>query len=196
MRGRGPGVWITGPSRSGTSLVAGLFAAHHVFFGRTIGGDAFNLKGYFEHPEIIRRIESRTSVDLSRWPLAWWETLEREGHIGGTHWGVKRGPRSWPLIKRLGPRLIVRCRRPRRQQIESRLRRWGNRDIDHRAAMEQAEADLDRILKNIGVPVVSVHTDKLILGNYRRIRKAFRLFGVSFNQKTAAQWIDPKLWHR
>lgn len=193
MSSHGPGIWITGPSRSGTSLVAGLFAAHGVFFGNTTPPDKHNEKGYFEHPELIVR---QNNPEMDGWPDRWWEVLQEEGWTPGTFWGVKRGPRAWPLISELEPVLVVVCKRPLKQQIRSRHRRWPNRDGRHKKMAQETTAELRLVLKKVKAPVVTVATHRLVKGRKSGIQKAFDALGLEFSPEIAREWIDPTIWNR
>ena len=193
MRPPGPGVWVTGPSRSGTSMVAGLFAEHGVFFGRTVEGDEHNEHGYFEHPELVSRVESRIWAD---WPEAWWRTLEGEGFERGGYWGVKRGRDAWPWIRELGPELIVVCRRPVDETVRSRRRRWPRKRAP-RGEVLLARKAFDKIGAQAGIcPMLTVNTERVVAGDYRRIATVFKRLGLRFDPAIAREWIDPGIWNR
>jgi len=186
---RAPGVWITGPSRTGTSLTAGLFAAHGVFFGNTGDGDRFNARGYFEHPYLVSKVEGRC---YRNWPSGWWAMLKMEGWNGSGIWGAKRGPQAWPWIKALQPSVIVVTRRPKDQIVASRDR-WGRGAQTLRATRQAAEL-LERVIKTAPCPVVPVNTDLLVKGDYSRILPAFEALSIPFSEQIAGEWIDPGLW--
>lgn len=190
----GRGVWVTGPSRSGTSLVAGLLEAHGVFFGRCVRGDEHNPKGYFEHPELIRRIDMGT---LANWPDRWWEVMRSEGYQDGQPWGVKRGPQAWPWVRLMFPNLIVYCKRPKEQVLASRLRRWPEKKGRHgQMFRETRKRVMDVIEDEASCPVVTVQTDKLVQGDYSRFRLALKSLHVEFDAHAAREWIDPSIWCR
>jgi hypothetical protein len=172
-------------------MVAGLFAAHGVFFGRTVSGDEHNEKGYFEHPELTSRVE--TGI-MANWPDAWWQTLWSEGW-NGDPWGVKRGPHAWPWVRALFPDLIVVCKRPRKQVVRSRLRRWPKRN-DLQGSQNLARAEIERISREAACPVVTVYTDRVIAGDYGRIAETFETFGLKFSLEIADEWIDRTMWDR
>jgi hypothetical protein len=173
-------------------MIAGLFAEHGVFFGRTGEGDEHNEKGYFEHPEIVSRTEANI---MAGWPEAWWKTLEAEGYERGLWWGVKRGPRAWPWVQELGPELIIFCKRPMEQMVRSRLRRWPGRDRPAIHA-KQAKKEMDAIGREAGCPVVTIRTDRVIAGDYRQLNKAFERMGMWLDVSLADSWIDRDLWDR
>jgi len=193
MKSPGPGLWITGPSRSGTSMVAGLFARHGVFFGDTVPGDEHNPHGYYEHPELIRRIDMGT---LANWPERFWEVARKEGYEDGKPWALKRGPQAWPWIRLMFPRLIVVCKRPKEQVLASRLRRWPGKKGRHGEMWRQTRRSLAGVVEQAACPVITLHTDQIIEGNYQRLGEAFKAFGMAFDPAIAAAWIDPSIWRR
>jgi hypothetical protein len=185
------GLWITGPSRSGTSMTAGLFAAHGVFFGDCGNGDRFNPKGYWEHPELVSRVETKVRAG---WPYAFWATLRGEGWDGEGVWGVKRGPNAWPWVRELEPSVILMTHRPRREIQASRIR-WG-RAKNTGKALAKAEAALHRIEQAAECPVVHVQTDELVAGKYGSVLNVVSLLGLTFDPAVANEWVDPALWNR
>ena len=192
MKYPGPGVWVTGPSRSGTSMIAGLLAEHDVFFGRTVEGDEHNEKGYFEHPELTGRVESGS---WAGWPDAWWKTLKDEGYTNGLWWGIKRGPLAWPWIRELDPELIIVCRRPIAETVRSRRRIWPFK-LAPRGEVIRARKAFDEIAKEADCPVLTVNTERVVAGDYMRIAKIFRRLGLWFSTELADAWIDRSLWDR
>lgn len=187
------GVWVTGPSRSGTSLTAGLLAKHGVFWGEPSCRplpDQYNPRGYFEHTELSRRIKTD---DFTDWPEAWWRALEADGWNGKTPWGVKRGPRAWPWVRILEPSLVIVTQRPHGQVQASRARWTGRKNLHDMHVQVEL---LQKVLDEVACPVVRVNTHQLIRGRYRQIKKAFRQLGVSFDKRIAENWIDPTLWNR
>lgn len=186
-----PWVWITGQSRSGTSLTAGLLSVHGVWFGRCKFADWYNPLGYFEHLEIVRRVGAG---DMSRWPEAWPEVMAREDYTGGP-WAIKRGPRAWPWIRPLGPSAIVTTVRPVSQILASRRRIWPEKR-NQLQIMEGVQAKVDRAAAEAGVPVFRVQTDALVRRDYETVLPVFDLLGVPFSMETADKWVDPSIWNR
>jgi len=192
---RPPGVWVTGPSRSGTSLTAGLFAAHGVFWGRKsceaeMPADRHNQRGYYEHPEIVHRLKDR---DFSDWPEAWWAALRADGWDGESPWGFKRGPAAADWVRPLRPSIVVVTHRPARQVAESRRRWKGRASI---STMRKTERRIREALRTFFRPVYRVDTAELVRGDYSGIRPAFAALGVQFSEAIAEEWIDPSLWNR
>lgn len=186
------GVWIAGPSRTGTSMTAGLFAAHGVFFGNTRPDDKDNERGYFEHP-FLKSLRGKPLHPA--WPKAWWETLRREGWPPDAPWGVKGGPQLAPLVRAMNPTVVVMCVRPLDQVQRSRDRC----DWAKGSAEEVTKRDYDR-LERIALEypgsVFRVGTDSLARRDYRHVLPVFWTLGIPFNETAANEWIDPNLWGR
>ena len=193
MKPPGPGLWITGPSRSGTSMIAGLFARHGVFFGDTVPGDEHNPHGYYEHPELIRRIDMGT---LANWPQRFWEVARKEGYEDGKPWALKRGPQAWPWIRLMFPKIIIVCKRPKDQVLASRLRRWPGKKGRHGDMWRQTKRSLGKIIEESACPVITIRTDRIVGGKYGQLRRAFRAFGLELEEAKVREWVDPSIWCR
>jgi len=182
------GVVITGTGRSGTSMVAGLFAAHGVFFGRCKEADEFNPRGYFEH-----RALPLPRAKAPGWPGSWWRVLKRNGWDGEAPWGVKHMTTRWKWFRQLKPTVIVVTERPDADVLAS-LRRTGWR-LNPERIVRNYRRRLERIKREAKCPVVSVFTPALIQGDYTEIRRAFEVLGVAFDPAIADAWIDPGAWN-
>jgi hypothetical protein len=182
------GVVITGTGRSGTSLVAGLFAAHGVFFGNCKPADRHNPKGYFEH-----RATPLPKAKGTGWPGVWWKTLRREGWDGKVPWGIKNMTSRWRWFRRLHPTLVVITKRPE-SEVRASLKKtgWG---INADKLFRKYRKRRGKILKQARCPVLEISTPLLIAGDFREIRRAFDVLGVPFNPDVARSWIDPGVWH-
>ena len=183
------GVVVTGPPRSGTSLVAGLFAAHGVFFGRCKPADENNPRGYFEHPAIPRQRGKAPD-----WPLTWWRTLKREGWDGASPWGAKHMATRWRWLLGLLPAVVVVTVRPEATIRES-LKRTGWH-IAPDTVVRHFRKRFRRLQREATCPVVLVSTPALVAGDYTEIRRAFEVLGVPFDPAIAEAWIDPSVWGR
>lgn len=187
-----PWIWITGQSRSGTSMTAGLFHAHGIWFGECKPPDEHNPRGYFENVEIIRRVVEK---DLTGWPGAWMDTMRAQGYPGGP-WAIKRGPAAWHWIREMGPRAIVTTERPRDQILRSRRRMWPKKDGRHRRIMRSVQERVHDVIRQAACPVFVVDTDRLARGDYAPILPAFDVLGVQFSEEVAEKWIDPAIWNK
>lgn len=188
------GVWIVGPSRSGTSMVAGLFAQHGVFFGRCIRGNEYNPKGYFENAYLKRVMKHRNDLP-DAWPDEWWEALRKQGWDGSAPWGVKSGPRQAPVVLPMAPSLLVFCRRPIHGVIRSRHRvPWASAPARHTT---QINYDMmDDLANRLDVPTFDIETDQLVAGERDQLRPAFEALGIDLDLDIVDEWIDPSIWGR
>lgn len=182
------GVVVTGPGRSGTSMVAGLLAAHGVFFGTTKPADEHNPRGYYEHPAI-----PLPRAKAPKWPVAFWRRLRREGWDGRAPWGVKHMTTRWRWFRQLDPTVIVVTERPDADVLAS-LRRTGWR-LNPERIVRNYRRRLKRIRREAKCPVVTVNTPALVQGDYTEIRLAFEVLGVAFDPAIAEAWIDPGAWN-
>lgn len=181
------GVVITGSGRSGTSMVAGLFAAHGVFFGDCKPADKYNARGYFEHPSL-----PLPKAKGKGWPRKFWRRLRREGWDGVEPWGIKHITTRWRWFRALNPTVVVLTVRPKKHVLKS-LRRtgWQKRP---RLVFKRYRKRLKRIHREATCPVVVVSASALVDGDYTQIRGAFKILGVSFDPAIADAWIDRSLW--
>lgn len=184
-----PGVWITGPSRSGTSMMAGLFHAHGVFFGDCIPPNRFNRKGFFENvylKEVLRGLEPD-------WPVAWWTEFTSQGWDGRQPWGVKCGPKRAGIILPLEPAVVVVCRRPIDEIASSRERvPWAKGSARGVPLGEYVAADDLHGLASM--PVVDVRTDRVAAHDFTGLAEVFDHLGVHFDDGVARAWVEPLMW--
>lgn len=170
-------------------MVAGLFAAHGVFFGDCKPADEFNPRGYFEHPAIpLPRARGRG------WPRTWLKILKREGWDGVEPWGIKHITSRWRWFRKLDPAVVVVTRRPEVEVLAS-LRRTGWRLNPQRVVL-RARKRLRRLKRQATCPVIMVSTPALVAGDYAEVRRAFEILDVPFDPAIAEAWIDPSIWGR
>lgn len=184
------GVLVVGPLRSGSNMVAGIFARHGVFFGDCKPADELNPRGYFENVWLWEAFKRRPEP----WPDVWFEQLKREGWDGVQPWGAKIGPHfdRWKLMRRTGPTVVVACKRPKGQIEASRRRGFeatgnplgGSMSLGHILAYRDTQIDL-------------IHTDKIVAGGQRlELASALAGLGLELDQRVVDEWIDPSLWNR
>lgn len=187
------GVWVTGPSRSGTSMVAGFFAQHGVFFGACNGANEYNPKGYFEN-QYLKDVAARDGLP-GGWPRLWFDALSAQGWDGATPWGAKIGPgRAWLMLP-MRPSVIVACHRPIEQIVRSRRRvKWAKGPP--RKVARNGYQQIAMMEASTRIPVVHVQTDELVKGRMVSVLPAFAALGVTFDLSIATAWIDPSIWGR
>lgn len=187
------GVWVTGPSRSGTSLVAGLLRAHGVYFGTCISANEYNPKGFFEN--VYLKAVMKGEERPARWPAAWFSTLEDQGWDRESPWGVKVGPEGATLVFGMRPTLGVICRRPIEAIARSRGRvHWATGPP--RKVARGSYRKIERAIIGADFPVLDVDTDDLVAGDRDPIRRVLANLELDFDESIAREWIDPSIWNR
>lgn len=185
------GVLVVGPLRSGSNMVAGIFAKHGVFFGDCKPADELNPRGCFENVWLWEAFKRKPEP----WPDVWFERLEREGWDGNQPWGAKISPsprKRRELMRRTNPRVVVLCERPPEQIRASRRRGYKATGNPLRGSLDVSAMDCQA-----DSPVTSIDTDKLVAGGERgRIACALALLGLRLNERVVDDWIDPNLWNR
>lgn len=188
---------IIGLPRSGTSMVAGLFAHHGVFSGTCKEADYRNAKGFFEHvgfTALILEIYGRGVIGkgdpvrphpaFKRKMLA---LLEEDGYTGGP-WLIKHAHVYHHVWYDFEPQFVL-VRRDT-QSISDSTEECGWRAGS--ARLTRAQQLLDNLAKELNAP--QVMSNELIKGDYNSIRIAFEYCGLDFDETIAADFIEPSLW--
>lgn len=184
------GVWVTGVPRSGTSMTCGVLAEHGVFFGRCMDPNEYNAKGYFENMWLRWALKEKQMGD---WPDSWFRQLAAEG-LNGEPWGTKQWPSTWRYMKKLEPDVILYCRRPLEQIVDSMNRvPWTRMDPETR--VKQLWQHMNTVRAEAECPVLEVETDELVRGHVEQLAPVLDALGLSLDPELAESWIDPSLWH-
>jgi hypothetical protein len=188
---------VIGLPRSGTSMVAGTFAAHGVFVGTCKEADNKNPKGFFEHvgfTDLVIKMYGRGLISKNRIPESHpdfkpklMELMERDGYSGGP-WLVKHAHVYYRIWKDFSPRFVVVKRDSESISESAKELGWAS-SMSHIAG---AQKILDRAAKERGAPVV--YSNEIVEGNFDSLQKAFEYCHLTFNSWTASQFIDPSLW--
>jgi hypothetical protein len=174
-------IFITGHSRSGTSLTAGLLASQGVWFGPCNEAASINPKGFFESKFVKESIRSKNWANFAeRWDN--W----RSEHGASEVWGVKTGPEYYQLFAKYNP-LVVCTNRDEADIIDSR-RRAGFKNA--KSAMRKASMWMEKLPSDR----ITVRPDDFIKGNFDCIDKILSVIGLPFKQSAAEEWVDPSLW--
>lgn len=186
-------VWVLGPSRSGTSMTAGLFAAHGVFFGECHPADKDNPKGYWEN-RYLKSTVGRQVVPSS-WPHVWYSRLLDEGWDGIAPWGAKGGVEWWRVVKATNPTAVVICYRPVDAILESRSKHSWMQPT--RSVPEIAYRSAERILSDAETAgrVHRVDTDRVACGDVEQLLPVFSALDLRYSERITMDWIDPQLWN-
>lgn len=184
---------ILGSPRSGTSLVASIFAAHGVWAGTSREADQANPHGYFEN---IMLTEYRAFVNygegMERDSVL--QLIEADGYRGGP-WLVKHSPFSWRAWRNFEPRYVT-VRRPQRTSVQSRIRcgHWDMTDAEHRIAVMADNAILDGLERHMGA--AGVWPDAFFKGYWSTMEAAFVHCGLEFDRDRAESCLDPSIWSK
>lgn len=179
-------------------MVAGLFAAHGVFVGKTRPITPFNPKGNFEGsavssvlgpvygPLVSVGSEAPPVRGLKKKIL---DALSKAGYAGGP-WLWKGSAMYWQAFCSFDPHWItVRRSDAAILQSNKSFKRMGGAPQHslraHNAVLDKLEA----------AGASRVDAAALITHDFRQIRKAFERCGLAFNERIAREWIDPTLWH-
>lgn len=176
---------VIGSPRSGTSLVAGLFAAHGVWTGICRAADEHNPRGYFENVRLNALRTSRAAT-----PASVFDVLESEGWRPGQPWLVKHSPSYWEEWLPFGPRFVL-CRRDRAAIVASLARRgqkWdAAKDALHLRRMDEIRT------KHDGVDVWPGH---LVSGVWFRFERLLgETTGKPLDRRAIGEFLDRSLWH-
>lgn len=173
-------LFITGASRSGTSMTAGLFYHHSLWFGPCMEASEINPKGFFES-EFTK--QNSAGYHTPRGVTGWEQWLA--DHDAPEQWAVKAGPEWWPLFREFNP-VVVCCYRDRKKIVASRKKAGFSMHPD---SVTTAWHRMSKIPDSI-----DIHPDKFVSGEFSEVMPVFDALGVAFNEDTAKAWVDPGLW--
>lgn len=173
-------LFITGASRSGTSMTAGLFEKHGLWFGPCMAANRINPMGFFESLYLKQRW---AGIEVSEKQHLWREWLKHHG--APDQWAVKAGPEWWPVFAEFNP-VVVCCYRDAETIFSSRKR------ANFSASKGPIYAAWRRMAE---IPnTIDVHPDEFVDGHFSTVTPAFRALDVQFEPSIASSWIDPRLW--
>tara|TARA_Y100000310_G_scaffold286634_2_gene310979 strand:- start:385 stop:972 length:588 start_codon:yes stop_codon:yes gene_type:complete len=183
--------------RSGSSMIAGIFAAHGVWCGKTREGDQYNPKGYYENRAIKALIKEHTDWnflgDVPMFPALRGkvEQIIRGEGYGGGPWLVKQGAQFYRLWDEWTPKYVF-IRRPLDDVMASYTRSGflkGRYDeVQTRWIVQRNNSVMDHL------EGADVQTDDVVNGNYSSLEEAFQYCGLTFNPEIAAEFIDGRFW--
>lgn len=179
-------------------MVAGLFAAHGVWYGETRPILPGNPKGNFEGTAIgdvlDRHYPPLASIGLegNSVPGIAYEivhALQRTDYCGGP-WLWKGSAMYWRAFVDLDPHWIT----VRRDEAAILLSNRKNRRIGGNA--EYAVAAHRMMLDYLeAAGAARIDSECVVNGEYRQVKKAFERCGIEFNEEIARSWVEPSLWH-
>lgn len=190
---------VLSPGRSGSSLVAGIFAAHGVWTGDTMPGNEHNPHGYFENREMRRYmlyVHGRGWLGeppeaAETWPNVVRGTLNNQGYKEGP-WLFKCGAFYWKVWQPFAP-LYVKVWRP----IEAILASFERCGFLKGRYTDTQICDIvtrqHGLMKHIHGP--DIDAGRLVAGERDEIRPAMECAGLSYDEGATDAFIDPKAWH-
>jgi len=193
--------------RSGSSMVAGIFAAHGVWVGKDLRTkNEHNQEGFFEHNYL-----QRLTCSLFPGDEGWNEhvppsmkqaildklvaTAQADGYISGP-WLYKSEAVQFPLWKGLNPKWV--CVRRDADAIFKSSRNSGlvgkrSTDEQVRKTIQNNVEKMDYVVENLNG--VNVYSDEVIDGDMSSLDRAFQYCGLALDSKKAASCIRPEHWH-
>jgi len=177
---------IVGISRSGTSLIAGIFCLHGVFFGQCREADNNNPKGYFENKKIsnIKR-QTKSQHVFKREEIH--NILVEEGYLGGL-WGVKFLPDSINMWDNFNPTFIC-CRREIEQNYKSYSRFFNASKPNFTSYYHKMHKAMDKVSD------FDIKTKDVVNGDYSSLKKAINSIGLVFDKELTNNFIEKDYWH-
>lgn len=214
-------ILVTGLPRSGTSMVAGLFDASGAWTGTTVPGNSENPKGFFEHQVLREKITKQILIQLDVDPLGVKSVpplkpgmkvdgiekiitniIKADGYGEDQPWLYKGAKLSliWPIFDKAFPaaRWIIVRRNPE-EVIDSCLRTsfmkqhstdrafWENFVVAYEQRLELLESTLSNVMV--------VETNKVLAGDYDKLKAAIESCGLSFDQQVIESFVCQDYWH-
>lgn len=183
---------ILAASRSGSSLVAGVFHGHGCWVGRTQAPNIYNPKGFFENLDVKERIQDAYWIDkrgdseeFRDWII---NHMKNDDSYQGGPWVVKHGAPAWWVWEDIEPQ-YVNVRREKNSSMASRRRMGLSMDGKlwdrHLEAFEET--------KKRGA--VEIWPDKFTKGDFSELEHAINSCGLTYDQKIVDNFYDRELWH-
>lgn len=202
-----PPLLIISCSRSGSSMVAGIFARHGWWVGTCRPPDRFNAKGYYENLPVkhcmkryfgdnIHEANKGKVYDIKREKASGFKrmverVIRNDGYADdGGPWLVKFGALYWRPWRRCFPACTTLCLFRDAGAIKASGRRsfkvTQERIDAQRGIMMEAEEDSGAF---------HVDYEQLIRGNYSQLVPVFAKEGVEMKIACIRSFIDPSLCH-
>ncbi len=215
-------IFVLGLPRSGTSMVAGAFAACGAWTGTTVpGGGPENPKGFFEHYVIREQVTKAILTQLGCDPLGVRKLppvdlrgdiptlssvlkgiIEKDGYQFDKPWLYKDAKLTllWPIFKNAFPSahwIIVK--RDEEGFINSCLRtHFMNQHSQKRKFWKQFAKQYRLRLKTLklsGANTFEVSTPDIINGKLSGLKHVINEAGLSCDEQALADFISPSYWH-
>lgn len=193
---------VLGPPRSGTSMVAGIFAAHGVWTGVCRAADMTNQKGFFEGLAVKRVVLDVHGAIVNRGIVARREPGFRskiENAIRAD--GYESGPWLWkgsslyaPAWYEFSPTWVC-CQRDLDGIFRSCRGTWHLDPGMSDGRLREIIALHYQIMEGLN-RALWIDTDALAMdGDLREIRDALSAGGISPDDDLIRSFVNPTLWH-
>lgn len=180
--------------RTGSSMTAGILAAHGVWTGEYRQGDDINAKGHFENLHFKSVVKKHHKTGIHRKPVF----DPDQGFLDDfmlanptEPWLIKSSVKYWKLFDSLNP-VYVCVRRNKKSAINS-CKRVGLYFDGIEKSYDTHMQELDYIVENRGG--VNVYVDQVIKGQFDSIQKVFENTELEFDKEKTESFVDKRLWH-
>lgn len=174
-------VFVTGPSRSGTSLIAGLICLHGVWFGPCVRPRPINPTGFYESVFVKQCVKNGNFQQFARR----WDKYRLENDAPSL-WGVKTGAQFYKYFADYRPLVIV-TQREQKQILISRIKAGFSAGP---AAINQAHRYSDLIPQP-----EFIRPGDIVKGDYTRLEEIIHSIGLPFDSFVCDRFIKKELWH-
>lgn len=167
-------------------MIAGVFAAHGLRCGETFQGGEYPTWENVPLRNHIKDLARRGGNEFLDWvkPLGGTEELVRSLNVDLFKCSVE----CWKPFEPFA--VAVKIKRNVDSAARSVASRGADRDLD-----EAADIIRERYRMMDSIPGPTIHTDKVIAGDFDELRQAFDYCGLEFDEDLARRCIQPDLWH-
>lgn len=179
---------VLGSPRSGTSLVASIFAAHGVWTGTSREPDEGN-PAYYENIHLRElRYQMGHGDGIDKETVH--DCMLADGYTGGP-WLVKHSPLTWRAWRQFSPTWVLVRRNPNAiYQSRERCGQWKMTIGEHRVAVDTDIAILESMKRWMGG--YEVWPDLFFRGQWAPLNNAV----PKFKKALAERQLKPDLWHQ
>ena len=179
-------------SRSGSSIVAKIFAAH----GYDTGGEEVHSCGYetFENAKVNQFMrDHKPKIRLSVGVFC--DLVPGVEDCIPPNGVVKIGVEYLPLFEKLNPKVITVKR-----DIRSIALSWASKGghpgqtWDMETVIKKRFAAMDRAREKWNG--AEINTDEIMAGDFSKVEAAFRHHGLKYDEAKARACVDPGKWHK
>jgi len=190
-------------SRSGSSMVSGIFAAHGLWYSEPSPDDYSVFGNYklYENQKMKRWLKRYFNIAGTRFVSEEWndQFMVQVNRIypEGQRWFWKGGVMFWPLWRQLDP-YVVFIRRPLEQAVSSAFEKQGHNTVSREACREMISARY-RLMNQVRYETggIDIRTDQVAEGNYETLQQAFAYCNLDFQPGLADDIVEPARWrHR